>query len=242
MTLTSSHSRLIDELCAPTHDPDPQRARTLCAEICRELLADLAPVLLLLPAAERRRVQALTAYTRTLVDFALDDGMHGERLARINRWEFSLEQALDGEAPGQPVFVAMATVEADRPWARHALDGLSVAARRLALGATLDETAAALAGNIAEALLGTPPPTEIVGFGSRLLTTVSQRGSADRLAMDAPLPGEARPWRSLERDTLASVPAHWRRALRFLAAAGDSPRTLTLATRVRLLLIAWLGR
>ena len=117
----------------PVEDDDPERARRLCAAVTRDLLGELAPSLILLPAVERARVQALTAYSRTLFDFALQAGMHGEKLARINRWEYSLEQALDGDPPGQPVFVAMATTDRDRPWDRDALDTIGAAARHVAL-------------------------------------------------------------------------------------------------------------
>ncbi len=132
----SRHRRLLDEIPRPQDDFDPERSAALCAEICRELLRDFAPGLALLPPAERRRLQALAAYTRTLFDFARQRGLEGERLAQINRWEFTLETALSGQAVGQPVFVAMARCEQERPWPRVALDELAAAARR---GVTLDE-------------------------------------------------------------------------------------------------------
>ena len=99
-------------------DFDEERAAALCAAICRNLLGDFAPALLLLAARRAARVQALLAYARTLFDFARQRGVEGERLAQINRWEFTLESALAGQPVGQPVFVAMA-----REHARRALAG-----------------------------------------------------------------------------------------------------------------------
>ena len=127
---SSRHRRLSDEIPQPKDDFDTARAEALCAEICREVLRDYAPGLALLPPEDRRRVQALTAYTWTLFDFARQRGLEGERLAQINRWEFTLESALSGQPVGQPVFVAMARCEGDRPWPREALDELAIAARR----------------------------------------------------------------------------------------------------------------
>jgi hypothetical protein len=127
---SSRHRRLTDEIPEPKEDFDTARAEALCAEICREVLRDYAPGLALLAPEDRRRVQALTAYTRTLFDFARQRGLEGERLAQINRWEFTLESALSGQPIGQPVFVAMARCERERPWRREALDELAAAARR----------------------------------------------------------------------------------------------------------------
>src|SRR5262245_65215795 len=103
----SHHSRLDAEIRRPAEDFDEEKAAALCAEITRNLLGDFAPALLLLPAPERRRVQALLAYASTLFDFARQRGVEGERLAQINRWEFTLEAALSGQRIGQPVFLRM---------------------------------------------------------------------------------------------------------------------------------------
>src|SRR5439155_26703030 len=98
--------------------------------LCRGLLADFAPAVLLLSAEERRRVQALVAYIHTLFDFARQHGVEGERLAQINRWEFTLELALSGQKVGQPIFVAMVREHALRPWPEGALDEIASCARR----------------------------------------------------------------------------------------------------------------
>jgi hypothetical protein len=149
----SRHRRLADEIPPPLEDFDPEHAAALCAEVCREWLGDYAPGLALLPPGERRRVQALAAYARTLYDFARQRGLQGERLAQINRWEFALETALAEKPVGQPVFVAMAGCERERPWPRQALDEIAAAARRRAM---LDERPRRQADDqqVARAVLG----------------------------------------------------------------------------------------
>jgi len=125
----SRHSRLLDELRLPQTQEDPEEAARLCGEVCRKALRDLAPALILLPAEERRRAQALAAYALVLFDFARQSGLEGERLSQINRWQFHLEEALAGEPAGQPIFLCLQLEERRRPWNREALDGLADAAR-----------------------------------------------------------------------------------------------------------------
>lgn len=129
----SHHSRLVDELRAPLESHDEGRAAEICGSVCRAVLRDFAPALVLLPAEDRRRVQALATYAFTLFDFARQSGVEGERLAAINRWEFTLESALEGTPPGQPAFVLMTASERARPWPREALDELHQAARQRAI-------------------------------------------------------------------------------------------------------------
>lgn len=139
---------------APAGDCDEEKAGLLCAQITREVLGDFAPGLLLLPAGERRRVQALIAYAHTLFGVARPEGLEGERLARINHWEYTLELALSGVPVGQPVFLRMARENARRAWPVDALDDLAACARRRALRpqpATLAE-AEADARNLARAV------------------------------------------------------------------------------------------
>ena len=171
----SLHSRLDQEIRAPGEDYDEERATALCAALCRGLLGDFSPALLLLSAAERRRVQALIAYTHTLFDFARQRGIEGERLAQINRWEFTLDLALTGQKVGQPIFVAMAREHTLRPWPDGALDEIAAAARRRATRArpaSPEEAAAAaqrLARGVATAVLGREPAQELAAFGGALL-------------------------------------------------------------------------
>jgi phytoene/squalene synthetase len=152
----SRHTRLEDVLVEPLADFDPERAALVCAEVTRRALRDFAPALVLLPRVERRRAQALAAFSLTLFDFARQSSLEGEKLAQINRWAFDLEASLDGAVPGQPVFVAMAEAHRRQPWSRDALDSLIATARRRALAprpATLkalerrsEDLAAALSG------------------------------------------------------------------------------------------------
>lgn len=125
----SRHTRWVDELRVPLDDHDPEKAATICAEVTRRALRDLAPAVILLGSEERRRLQALAAYVVFLFDFANQTGLEGERLAQINRVEFDLDRALDGEPPGQPVFISMARAHASSPWPQEALDALLSVAR-----------------------------------------------------------------------------------------------------------------
>lgn len=190
----SQHSRLSAELRAPAEDHDGERAAALCAELARGLLADFAPALVFLAPEERRRAQAFLAYGRTLFDFARQCGVEGERLAEINRFEFTLETALSGRAVGQPIFVGMAEAHARRPWPEAALAGLAAAARRRATrerpGSTAEADADAerLAGAVAAALLGEPPSAELRSFAAALvrlhaLQNLGPESRANRLAL-----------------------------------------------------------
>ena len=51
----SQHARLTEHLREPLDDQDPEKAVRICGEVCRNLLQDLTPALILLPTAERRR-------------------------------------------------------------------------------------------------------------------------------------------------------------------------------------------
>lgn len=139
---------------SPAGDFDEEKAGLLCAQITRVVLGDFAPGLLLLPAGERRRVQALIAYAHTLFGFARQEGLEGDRLAQINRWEYTLESALSGIPVGQPIFLRMARENARRAWPVDALDDLAACARRRALRAqpTTVAEAEADARNLARAV------------------------------------------------------------------------------------------
>lgn len=181
----SGHSRILEELREPQQDFDEERALELCAEICRNLLGDFAPALLLLPPLERQRVQTLLAYTQTLFDFARQRGIEGEKLAQINRWEFTLEAALSGQPVGQPIFVRMAREQKRQAWPAEALDDLAACARRRATRPRPttpeegDAGAERLARAVATALLGQEPPGEVSGFLGTLvrIRTLQHLGS-----------------------------------------------------------------
>jgi phytoene/squalene synthetase len=171
----SQHSRLDAEVRPPAEDFDESKAMLLCAEIAREVLGDFAPALLLLPENERRRAQALLAYAHTLFDFARQRGVEGERLAQINRWEFTLESALSGQPVGQPIFLRMARENERRRWPVDALDELAACARRRVTRprpstvADAEVDALALARAVGAALLEKNLNAEVDGLASALV-------------------------------------------------------------------------
>ncbi len=141
----------------------------------RKILRDFAPALILRPAKERQRAQALTAFALVLFDFAGQTGLEGERLAQINRWEYSLEEALSGSPAGQPVFVLLDSEENRQPWHRDGLDALFRAARqRVAMTRprtieTLDRRSRQLGGALVETLLDRPATPPLESFAAALL-------------------------------------------------------------------------
>jgi hypothetical protein len=206
----------------PADDPDPERARQLCATACRDLLGALSPVLILLCRTDRERTRALVAYTRTLFDFALERGMHGERLARINRWEFLLDESLEGESPGQPVFVAMAGTHTRSPWNREALDAIAGAARRAAIDEAYALADPVLVAHFLEALTDVRPGPDLTRLGVRLVSLLSgsRTISASERARSRPDRRESL-GEALGRLDLSMLSDSWRRCLTFLAIAGD---------------------
>ena len=188
-------SRLSGELKPPLEDFDEEKAEELCAGIARALLGDFAPALLLLPGTERRRAQALLAYTYGLFDFARQGGLEGEKLAQINRWEFTLEAAFAGERTGQPVFFRMARENERRRWPVDALDDLAAAARRRALRhrpatvADADVDALSLGRAVAAALLEKSLNAEVDGLASALVRLGAlQRLGEETAGRRCPLP------------------------------------------------------
>lgn len=197
----SQHSRLDAEVSRPAEDFDEEKAELVCAGITRDLLGDFAPALLLLPQTERRRVQALLAYAHTLFDFARQTGIEGEKLAQINRWEFTLEAALSGQQVGQPIFLRMARENERRRWPVDALDELTAAARRRATRprpATVSDAeldAAALARAVGKALLEKSLNSEVNDLASALVRLWSLQHLGDEVTRNrCPLPAtEVRP-------------------------------------------------
>ncbi|HEY4592030.1 MAG TPA: squalene/phytoene synthase family protein [Thermoanaerobaculia bacterium] len=188
-------SRLAGELSPPVENLDEEKAEELCAGIVRHLLGDFAPALLLLPGTERRRAQALLAYTYGLFDFARQGGLEGEKLAQINRWEFTLEAAFAGERTGQPVFLRMARENERRRWPVDALDDLATAARRRALRrrpatvADTDGEALSLGRAVAAALLEKSLNAEVDGLASALVRLGAlQRLGEETAGRRCPLP------------------------------------------------------
>lgn len=184
----SPHGRLDQEIRPPDQDFDEDKALALCAEIARNLLGDFSPALLLLPVYDRERVQTLLAYTFTLFDFARQRGVEGERLAQINRWQFTLESVLAGQPVGQPVFVRMAREHRRRAWSPEALDEIATCARRRATRprpATAEEADAEserLARAVVATLLGKAPPDEVSAFAGALVRLRALQGLGAEVA------------------------------------------------------------
>lgn len=171
----SRHARLSDYVREPLDDFDPERADRICAEACRSLLLDLTPALMTLAVETRRRCHALATYAQMLFDFAAQPGLEGERLAALNRIEFTLEESLAGAPAGQPVFVAMAAADRLEPWNQDALDRLLQLARarivtsRPAGAAEAVARSEALGSTAAACLLGFEPPQAVVELAGALL-------------------------------------------------------------------------
>ena len=184
----------------PPGDRDAEKAEALCAGVARGLLGDFSPALLLLPGTERRRAQALLAYAHALFDVARQGGFEGEKLARINRWELTLEAALAGERTGQPVVLRMARENERRRWPVDALDELATCARRRAVRhrpstvSDADVEALMLGRAVAAALLEKSLNAEVDGLASALV----RLGSLQRLGVEVgrkrcPLPASEVP-------------------------------------------------
>lgn len=173
--LGSHHSRWIDELRRPLESHDRERAAEICGEVARGVLQDFAPALALVATPTRRRLQAIAAYTLTLFDFARQSGLEGERLTAINRWEFDLEAALDGEPPGQPVYVLIHEQEERRPWPREAFDLLHAGARsrsiepRPADRRTAEKDASRLARALVWLILNQEPSPAVTDFAAAVI-------------------------------------------------------------------------
>lgn len=256
----SRHSRLASEMREPLDDADPDRAERLCAEVTRDALGDYAPALLLLSADRRRRAQTLTAWTVALFDFALRPGfagLDGDRLAQINAWEFRTEEALDGNPPGQPVFVAMAREEIASPWPREALDEIGAMARRWALAPEPEnqsdmenrtaadlERAVALGRALCRALFGAECLDELAtrAVGPLIGIAIQQA----RIPPGASTQEAPTTWiEEIEAARVAGAPPGWRRAASYARRAlsarlrpGTSAAKLGLTTRLRLLALS----
>lgn len=171
----SRHSRWVDELRQPLGLHDRERAQEVCGQVSRLVLQDFAPALLLLPSASRHRLQAMTAYALTLFDFARQTGLEGERLTAINRWEFDLEATLNGQPPGQPVYVLIHALEQQRPWAREGFDHLHACARHRCVQTRPPDRRAAerqarlLGKSLAWLMLDQEPTEPVAEFASALV-------------------------------------------------------------------------
>jgi hypothetical protein len=248
--LRSEHSTFRD-LEAPRDDFDPERARAVCAQITRDALRDFAPALVLLPAGDRLRAQAVVAYARTLLDFARDRSLEGERLAQINRFEFALEAALGGEPTGQPVFVQIATLEAREPWPREAFDDFAAIARsRVSKGLPAKESAAESqrrrrARAALHALAGAAPAPELEALGAAVLRAWSLLAWHDALWYQRPdlaLGQDDAPSERFDRAVAAEARAIGDRLAEASASVGALPAPYRPAARYAWLAAAALAR
>ena len=248
--LRSAHSTF-HHMEAPRDDFDPEKARAVCAQVARDILRDFAPGLVLLPEETRLRAQAFLAYARTLLDFARDRSLEGERLAQINRFEFELEAALNGEPPGQPVFVQLAAIEREKPWPRESFDELAKVARaRVTVGRPRNQRAAAeqwrrLARAGLHAILGEPPSPADEAAAATVLRAASLFSWHDALCFDRPDLGLTMDDAPSPRFD-AAVGAEERAIAAELDGAGaaiaDLPKRLRPAARYALLAAAELAR
>lgn len=188
-------------------------------------MLDLAPALMLLSRQSRLRAQALAAYTITLFDFARQPGLEGERLAGLNRWQFELEQALDGSPTGQPVFVRLAEEEQTTPWQREEFDRLHAVARRLAVVAhesdsTADESVDHTIVDSWLTLLSGTSPDE---------TTIQQGATVLKLHRLLRSQGASHGLSAATRERLDAESDRMRATLRSPVKAGDLAPDLTAA-------------
>ena len=147
--------------------------------------------------------------------------MHGERLARINRWEFDLEEALAGKLPGQPIFVALANTHTKDPWDREALAIIAGAARRAVVSDKHEAATPTLVAALLQALTGKPSTPELVHLGTRLLAAVARSRAGNESTERADSDRSEEMSVALRHADLSMLPRSWRRCLTFLAGAGD---------------------
>lgn len=233
--MSEPEAGLPDATRPPADDFDEEKAALLCAGIARNVLGDFAPALLLLPGTERQRGQALLAYASTLFEFARQSGMEGEKLAQINRWEYTLETALSGQPVGQPIFLRMARENDRRRWPADALDELAACARRRALRrrqpATIAEAeveALSLGRAVAAALLEKDLNAEIDGLASALLRLWSLQHLGSEMSRNrCPLPAsEVSPGEGEQFDLAQVLEATRRECQRIRSRLLRAPRGL----------------
>lgn len=168
----SRHARITDQIEAPADDLTLEQAERLCGEVTRAWMGDFAPALILLDAKSRRRMQAVLTMTRTAVDFCLQPGVEGERVAALNRLHFEVEAALDGDPRGQPAHLLIADEENRESWDRAAWDSLFNRLRHLAMLGSLDVSRAR---QVTEAMAAVMQGEKGGPLGSALATLL-QRG------------------------------------------------------------------
>lgn len=192
----SRHSRLTDALTQPQPVSEAASIRT-CAQICRRVLGDLAPAIILLPRNERERCQTFAAWVAILFDFAWQRGVEGERLAALGRWHFRLEEVLEGVVePAQPIFVRMLSEHRRRRWNLDSLDAVRAAAQRQITSPPEDvREAVRWTGQLAAALSGalvSAPPDGVSDLASGLLRLRALQDIAEIQRQRRPMPAALR--------------------------------------------------
>lgn len=182
----------------------------MCAAICRRVLGDLAPAVILLPREERLRCQALAAWAAVLFDFAWQRGVEGEKLAALSQMQYRLEEVLDGAAaPQQPILVRMAAEHRRRRWRPAALEALRAAAQRQITRPPADlehavNSTRALAAAIVDALVESPPP-EAAELVAGLLRLRALQDLGEGLRQRRPTPAVLRARGTQEAAALSSA-------------------------------------
>lgn len=202
----SPHRRLADEIAAP-RAATRREAEDVCRRITRTVLRDFAPALVLLRPGDRERLRALTAWAVTLFDLARQQGLAGERLAAVNRWEFELEQALEGHPTPQPIFLELAREARRARWDAEDFARLTALARDRAVGAepTTAEAVTAATRRLAVALVRcfvTTPGAALLQLAEGLIRVRQLQDLHLALRRGAAVPATADPsWNADRRPT-----------------------------------------
>ncbi len=168
------------------------------AETAEDTLGPFAPALRLLPAMERERALALTAYAGALFDRARsgdgrqDGANRSARVDSIDRLAAELDRCLEADPPPEAApgltpmptpmptpmsapIVGMVTAHRRRPWPPEALDEIATTARRRAVTPRPETrregfaSALRLGAALACAQLGAPQPPAVARFAGALL-------------------------------------------------------------------------
>lgn len=192
----SRHSRLTEALVQPRPVSEAGALR-LCAQICRKILGDFAPAVILLPPGERQRCQTFAAWTAIIFDFAWQRGVEGERLAALGQWHYRLEEVLEGvAAPVQPIYIRMLAEHRRRRWDLNALDALRRTAERHITRPPSDlqqavnwteQVASGLSGSLLES-----PPGEVRDLTAGLLRLRALQEVSEGLRQHRPTPAVLR--------------------------------------------------
>lgn len=244
----SRHARLSDHVAAPADELSLEDARLICGQVTRAWLGDFAPALVLLDGDSRRRLQAVLTLTRTAIDFALQPGVEGERVSALNRLQFEVEAALDGNPRGQPAHLLIAELQRESSWSRASWDALFDRVQHLGMIGILDTQAVwALARSVARLI--SEDSMEVFSTAIATVLRRIERWRTEPTAMDGADSPSA--YRQSSPEHRVIVSAHWSRFAHYVERAerrlskrearGCSIK-LGLATRLGILARARLSR